>query len=166
MGVGTSDGATSTTFSKDVLRLEISGPEQEHFSVIDVPGIFKRTTQGLTTKDDIQLVDEMVRGYMANPRSVMLTVVPCNVDIATQEILERAEELDPDGIRTLGVLTKPDLVDPGAETAVTDLINGKKHELRLGWHLVRNAIKAHIKNKSVSRNAGRAAILWGNYTIE
>jgi len=40
----------------------------------------------MTTKDDMNMVDEMVRGYMSNPRSIMLTVVPCNVDIATQEI--------------------------------------------------------------------------------
>ncbi|RMY33433.1 hypothetical protein D0864_16779, partial [Hortaea werneckii] len=44
------------TFSDDVLRLEISGPSQEHLSVIDVPGIFKIPTEGLTTKADIDLV--------------------------------------------------------------------------------------------------------------
>jgi hypothetical protein len=113
MGVESTSDGPKTTFSEDVLRLEICGPTQEHFSVIDVPGIFKRTTQGVTTKADISMVDDMVHGYMRNPRSVMLAVIPCNVDIATQEILERAEEVDPDGIRTLGVLTKPDLVDKG-----------------------------------------------------
>jgi len=86
MGVGSTNDQVQRTFSQDVLRLEISGPTQEHFSVIDVPGIFKRTTQGVTTKDDMNMIDEMVRGYMSNPRSIMLTVVPCNVDIATQEI--------------------------------------------------------------------------------
>ena len=86
MGVGSTNDQIQRTFSQDVFRLEISGPTQEHFSVIDVPGIFKRTTQGVTTKDDMNMIDEMVRGYMSNPRSIMLTVVPCNVDIATQEI--------------------------------------------------------------------------------
>ncbi|KAH5253821.1 hypothetical protein HBI71_143110 [Parastagonospora nodorum] len=92
----------------------------------------------MTTKEDIALVDQMVHGYMSNPRSVMLIVVPCNVDIATQEILERAEDLDPEGIRTLGVLTKPDLIDQGGEGAVVDLLEERKHRLRLGWHLLRN----------------------------
>jgi hypothetical protein len=127
MGVESTDDGPKTTFSEDVLRLEICGPYQEHFSVIDVPGIFKRTTQGVTTKADMSMVDDMVHGYMRNPRSVMLTVIPSNVDIATQEILERAEEVDPDGIRTLGVLTKPDLVDRGAELAVLDLVEGRRH---------------------------------------
>jgi hypothetical protein len=148
MEIGSSTASSQRTFSEDVLRLEVSGPSQEHFSVIDVPGIFKRTTQGMTTKEDIVLVDQMVLGYMSNPRSVMLVVVPCNVDIATQEILERAEDLDPEGIRTLGVLTKPDLIDQGGEGAVVDLLEERKHRLRLGWHLLRNPGQSDL-------NAGR-----------
>src|SRR5438094_427781 len=136
MGLKPTEGKPSKTFSNDVLRLEIAGPDQEHFSVIDVPGIFKRTTQGLTTKEDMAMVNNMVHDYMSNPRSVMLTVIPCNVDIATQEILERAQDLDPDGIRTFGILTKPDLVDKGSETAIISLIEGKTHQLQLGWHLL------------------------------
>lgn len=131
-------GPNPVSFSGDVLRLEICGPSEEHLSVIDVPGIFKKTTQGVTTKADMQMVRNMVHGYMKNPRSVMLAVVPANVDIATQEILEMAEEVDPDGHRTLGVLTKPDLVDKGAETSVTELIEGKRHQLTLGWNVVKN----------------------------
>jgi len=96
------------------------------------PALFKRTTSGLTTKKDMEMVKAMVRGHMDNTRSVMLTVVPANVDIATHEILEMAEEIDPAGIRTLGVLTKPDLVDKGAEEAVIELLDGKRHQLRLG----------------------------------
>lgn len=86
----------------------------------------------MTTKEDIALVDDMVKGYMANPRSVMLTVVPYNTDIATQEIVEQAEDIDPQGDRTFGVLTKPDLVDKGAENAVIELLEGKRHSLKLG----------------------------------
>ena len=87
-------------FTTDVLRLEIGGPDQEHLSVIDVPGLFQRHKEGVTTKADIELVQKMVYGYMNNPRSVMLTVIPANVDIATQGILEKAEEFDKEGNRT------------------------------------------------------------------
>src|SRR2546423_1284070 len=62
-----------------------------------------------------------------------------------------AEELDPDGLRTLGVLTKPDIVDQGAESAVLDLIEGRKHQLRLGWHLLRNPGQADLNNPTRSR---------------
>lgn len=139
------------TFSNDVLRLEITGPDQEHLSVIDVPGIFKSTTAGLTTKNDIELVRNMVLDYMRNPRSVMLAVIPANVDVATQEILEMAKEVDPEGDRTLGVLTKPDLVDKGAEPKVVSLVNGASWKLKLGWHLVRNPGQQELSDSSLDR---------------
>lgn len=106
----TQDGEGKSTFSEAVLKVEVTGPEQEHVSVVDVPGIFRTATKGVTTLADASMVKSMVRRYMDNPRSVMLVVIPANVDIATQEILTLAEEADPDGHRTLGVLTKPDLV--------------------------------------------------------
>lgn len=112
------------TFSDDVLKIEICGPKQQHLSVIDVPGIFRNTTEGVTTDSDIEIVRNMVNHYMKNPRSVILAVIPANVDIATQEILKMAQKCDAKGERTLGVLTKPDLVDRGAENRVVDLVEG------------------------------------------
>jgi hypothetical protein len=139
------------TFSNDVLRLEIAGPNEDHLSVIDVPGIFKNTTPGKTTKSDIDMVREMVLGYMRNSRSVMLTVVPANVDIATQEIVEMARELDPDGDRTLGVLTKPDLVDKGAENDIVDMIEGKGRGSRIQWSVVRNPGQQELQSQNTER---------------
>ncbi|EQL35389.1 hypothetical protein, variant [Blastomyces dermatitidis ATCC 26199] len=137
MGLSDSLDTSGKTFSTDVLRLEVCGPDEDHLSIIDVPGIFKNTTSGLTTKEDIQLVRNMVQEYMKNPRSVMLVIVPANVDIATQEILEMAKEVDAHGERTIGVLTKPDLVDKGAEKKVIHLLE-KESSWKMGWSLVRN----------------------------
>lgn len=153
MGLVCDESGLKSTFSNDVLRIEMTGPSQEHLSVIDVPGIFKRTTLGVTTKADIEMVEGMVHNYMKNARCIMLVVVPANVDIATQEILERAEELDPEGTRTLGVLTKPDLVDKGAEKNVIDLIEGRTHQLKLGWHILRNAGQAELHKPVSERQA-------------
>ena len=83
----------------------------------------------------MDLVRQMVGKHLSNPRSIILfvcddlqfnrtpltslrAVVPANVDIATQEIIQMAEDADPHSQRTLGVLTKPDLVDKGAEDKV------------------------------------------------
>ncbi|KAK3670782.1 hypothetical protein LTR78_009354 [Recurvomyces mirabilis] len=141
------------TFSNHVLRLEVTGPNQEHLSVIDVPGIFRNPTPGVTTKSDIALVRRMVLEYMKNARSVMLAVVPANVDIATQEILELAADVDPTGDRTLGVLTKPDLVDGGAEIRVIDIIEGRTLSLKLGWHVVRNPGQQQLLVADTDRDA-------------
>ncbi|ROT40756.1 hypothetical protein SODALDRAFT_291136 [Sodiomyces alkalinus F11] len=128
-----------TTFSEDILKIEISGPTQQHLTVIDVPGIFRTATENLTTEDDILLVRNMVKRYIADKRTVILAVVPCNVDITTQEVLKLAKDVDPDGLRTLGVLTKPDLATERAtQNAVCDLVRGKVHALRLGYYVVKN----------------------------
>lgn len=92
-------------------------------------------------------VKSMVLSYMQNPRSDMLAVIPANVDVGTQEILEMAGE------RTLGVLTKPDLVDKGGEQAIIDIFEGKSHTLNLGWCIVRNSGQHELKDLSEERHA-------------
>lgn len=139
------------TFSQDVLKLDISGPNEEHFSIVDVPGIFRVATEGVTTDSDKRMVRSMVEGYMSNPRCVILAVIPANVDVATQEILTLAKQHDPKGRRTIGVLTKPDLVDQGAEKAVMDLVNGSKHKLNLGWSIVRNLAQNQLLTHASER---------------
>ena len=53
----------------------------------------------------------------------------------------------------MGVLTKPDLVDKGAEKDVIDLVEGRKHQLKLGWHILRNAGQAELGNPVADRHA-------------
>ncbi|EQK99140.1 interferon-induced GTP-binding protein Mx2 [Ophiocordyceps sinensis CO18] len=129
----------SVAFSQDILKIEIHGPDQSHLTVIDVPGIFRVPTPGLTTVTDIMLIESMVKSYMSNSRTIILAVMPCNVDIATQEILKLAEVADPEGARTMGVLTKPDLATEAAtREAVMDLVLGKRSDLKLGYYVVKN----------------------------
>ena len=73
------------------------------------------------------------------------------VDIATQDIVEKAEELDREGIRTLGILTKPDLMDKGDELAVIDIMEDRKQQLTLGWHLLRNRGQADLSKAASDR---------------
>lgn len=145
------EASSKPTFSRDVLQLEISGPDQEHLSVIDVPGIFRNPKENVTTKDDIALVRSIVNDYMVNRRSVMLVVISANIDLANQEILELAKAIDPEGDRTLGVLTKPDLVDKGTEPGIIALVEGRADKLKLGWHLVRNPGQAEVNDITFDR---------------
>ncbi|KAI1812999.1 interferon-induced GTP-binding protein Mx2 [Poronia punctata] len=143
MGVRMEDDEADSThrgaFSEDILKIEISGPGQPHLTVIDVPGIFRVATPGLTTESDVLMVRNMVKGYMHDRRTIILAVIPCNVDIATQEILKLAKEADPNGVRTMGVLTKPDLATENAtKDAVISLLLGKRNALKLGYCVVKN----------------------------
>ena len=63
--------------------------------------------------------------YAAAPASLLLVVVACNADLATADALRLAAEADPDGSRTVGVLTKPDLMDPGTESGVEAILEGR-----------------------------------------
>jgi hypothetical protein len=127
------------TFSNDTLKIEICGPEQEHFTIIDVPGIFRVSSPPFTTDNDVDLVRNMVEFYIKNSRTIILAVLPSNVDITTQEILKMAEKADPGGVRTMGVLTKPDLVtEVATQKAIKDLVLGKGKQLRLGYCVVKN----------------------------
>lgn len=127
------------TFSEDILKIEINGPDQPALTVIDVPGIFRTATPGITTENDIALVTSMVKEYIKDSRTIILAVIPCNVDIATQEILKLAKDADPQGSRTMGVLTKPDLAPERAmQQNILDLILGKRQDLKLGYCVVKN----------------------------
>ena len=83
----------------------------------------------------------------------MLIIMLANINIATQEIIAKAEELDPDSIRTLGLLTKPDLVDKGAKKNVINLLQGRNHQLILGWHVLHNASQTELDKRVADRDA-------------
>ncbi|KAI1371580.1 interferon-induced GTP-binding protein Mx2 [Hypoxylon crocopeplum] len=158
MNAGDGDLGVGAAFSQDILKIEISGPEQDHLTVIDVPGIFRVATPGLTTEGDVTMVQNMVKSYMNNSRTIILAVIPCNVDIATQEILKLAEEADPDGVRTMGVLTKPDLAtEKATQKMILDLILGKRNKLTLGYCVVKNRSADDDSSSVFARNKSEQA---------
>ena len=77
--ISTGNGAV---FSEDVLKIEIQGPYEDYLTIIDVLGIFCTTTQG-TTKDNIVIIRDLVKRYIRDGRTIILAVLPSNVDIAT-----------------------------------------------------------------------------------
>src|SRR5450432_1724189 len=150
-GPGQSLETGLSTFSDDLLSIELCGPDKQNLSVIDIPGIFRTPTDGVTTNDDMALVRKIMYRYIRDERTIILAVIPSNTDIATQEIISIAKEVDPKGLRTLGVLTKPDLVDKGAEENVMSLVQGKRNPLRLGYCIVRNRGQSELGIDSVER---------------
>ena len=78
------------------------------------------------------MVRDIVHGYIRNPYLIILTVVPANINITTQKIIEIARELDQDGEKILEIITKPDLVDKDTETKVIDFIEKKEIQIKLG----------------------------------
>ena len=126
-------------FSKDLLRIEISGPSQPHLTIVDLPGLIHSETK-YQTAAEVDLVHELVQSYMKERRSIILAVVSAKNDYANQVILKLARQVDSEGLRTIGVITKPDLLPAGSdsESSYMSLANNRDVEFRLGWHVLRN----------------------------
>ena len=126
-------------FSEDVLRVELSGPHQPHLTLVDLPGLFHSGSKQQSS-GEAKLVKSLVQRYMKNERSIILAVVSAKNDYANQIVTDLARRFDPKGIRTMGVITKPDTLIPGSESEASFLNLAKNEDVtfRLGWHLLRN----------------------------
>ncbi|GFF61244.1 dynamin family GTPase, putative [Aspergillus udagawae] len=126
-------------FSNDLLRVEVSGPDRPHLTIVDLPGLIHSETKQQSAMD-VQLVQDVVQSYMKEPRSIILAVVSAKNDFANQIILKLARDADPSGKRTLGIITKPDTLVAGSEseTMFISLAKNQDVEFRLGWHVLKN----------------------------
>jgi dynamin 1-like protein len=85
----------------------------------------------------------LISEYIAKPNSIILAVSPANVDIVNSEALKLARYVDPLGRRTIGVLTKVDLMDHGTNSL--DILSGRVYPLKLGWIGVVNRSQQDIQ---------------------
>ncbi|KAI2777794.1 dynamin family protein [Daldinia loculata] len=155
MGISTSGNA----FSKDRLRVEITGPDRPHLTIIDMPGLIHSGTKSQSVAD-VKLVRQVVENYMKQPRSIILAVVSAKNDFANQVILNLAQKVDKTGSRTIGVITKPDTLVPGSGSESTYVSLAKNGEVNfdLGWHVLKNLDSETQKGSSLlgKRNADEA----------
>ncbi|XP_033821869.1 interferon-induced GTP-binding protein Mx-like [Periophthalmus magnuspinnatus] len=127
---------TGVDISEDLISLEIASPDVPDLTLIDLPGITRVALQG--QKENIgETIKRLISRFIKKQETISLVVVPCNVDIATTEALKMAQEVDPNGKRTLGILTKPDLVDKGTEETVVDIVHNEVIHLTKGFMIVR-----------------------------
>lgn len=126
-------------FSNDILRVELSGPDQPHLTMVDLPGLFKAGSREQSA-DEAETVQNMVKRYMESPRSIILAVVSAKNDFANQQVTDMTRKVDPRGVRTLGLITKPDTLHAGSssERFFVNLAQNRDVEFRLGWHVLRN----------------------------
>lgn len=127
-------------FWKDKLRAEISGPDQPHLTLVDLPGIIHNDNNAVEgDKDNIKA---LVKEYLKDSRTVVLAVVNALVDEDGQEILSLIRKIATASERTIGVITKPDIPHQGSDQ-IKNVIKLAKNErdnyrLRLGWHVLKN----------------------------
>ncbi len=113
-------------------------------TLIDLPGITRIAIAG--QPDNIEKITRaMAHRYVSDPRTIILCVVPANADMTTSDGLQMARQLDPKGIRTIGVITKIDIMDRG--TNAKRMIMNQEVTLRLGYVGVKNRAQEDIINR-------------------
>jgi dynamin 1-like protein len=129
------------------INLKIYSPKVLNLTLVDLPGITKVPIGDQPTDIEKQ-IRNLILEYIAKPNCIILAVSPANVDLVNSESLKLARQVDPQGKRTIGVLSKLDLMDHG--TNALDILSGKVYPLKLGFvGVVNRSQQDVIMNKSV-----------------
>ncbi|XP_039745830.1 dynamin-1-like protein isoform X2 [Pararge aegeria] len=113
----------------EAINLKIFSTKVVNLTLVDLPGITK-VPIGDQPEDIENQIRNLIIKYIANPNSIILAVTAANTDMATSEAIKMAKEVDPDGRRTLAVVTKLDLMDAG--TDAIDILCGRVIPVKLG----------------------------------
>ncbi|EGR28835.1 hypothetical protein IMG5_168710 [Ichthyophthirius multifiliis] len=131
-----------TVYSNDVLDL----------TIIDLPGITRIPLKDSDHPQNIeQITKDMAMTYIKDERTIILCVIPGNQDISNSDGLQLARQVDPDGNRTIGVITKLDIMDKG--TNAERMILGIDIPLKLGFVGVVNRSQQDIEQKKRVKKA-------------
>ncbi|KAI3863296.1 hypothetical protein MKW98_029594, partial [Papaver atlanticum] len=129
------------------IRLKIYSPNVLDITLVDLPGITK-VPVGDQPSDIEARIRTMILSYIKHPSCLILAVTPANSDLANSDALQIAGTADPDGNRTIGVITKLDIMDRG--TDARNLLLGKVIPLQLGYVGVVNRCQEDIiQNRSI-----------------
>lgn len=123
------------------ITLKIFSPHVLNLTLVDLPGITKVPVGDQPSDIEAQIRD-MVLSYISKPSAIILAVTAANTDLANSDALQMAKRVDPSGDRTIGVLTKLDLMDKG--TNALEVLQGKLLPLKLGYIAVMNRSQQDI----------------------
>lgn len=129
--------------------MQIHSPDVPDLTVVDLPGT---TTIPMKNQPASIVADleNMALHYISDTNSIILAVTPANADVANSQALQLASKVDPGHNRTIGVLTKIDLMDRGTDASA--ILNNRKYPLKLGWVGVVNRSQQDIDgNKSLTQ---------------
>lgn len=139
--------------NRQPINLKIYSPHVLNLTLVDLPGLTK-VPIGDQPADIEKQTRTLISEYIAKPNSIVLAVSPANVDIVNSEALKLARYVDPVGRRTIGVLTKLDLMDHG--TNALDILSGRVYPLKLGFIGVVNRSQQDIQTHKPMSESLRA----------
>merc|ERR1712212_1462953 len=116
--------------SRKPIHLRIYSPNVLNLTLIDLPGMTKVAVGDQPQDIEIQIRDMLLQ-FVTKENCIILAVSPANSDLANSDALKLAREVDPGAMRTIGVITKLDLMDEG--TDARDILENKTLPLRRGY---------------------------------
>ncbi|KAG6918468.1 hypothetical protein DXG01_014095 [Tephrocybe rancida] len=146
------DSSRSLKFSRDTICIDLEGPELTDLDFVDLPGLIQNAEPST-----VKLVEDMVVSHIKG-NCLILVALPMTDDIENQMALRLARQEDPDGKRTIGVMTKPDMLTAGSTKAREmwlDIIEGRRHPLAHGYYCTRQPDDAE-RAKEITSNEARA----------
>lgn len=150
----TEDECGPRGFSSKPIHLHYYSPNVPDLTLVDLPGVIKAAARDMDPTDP-QTIRSMVMEFATKPNSILLAVTPAVADLVTSDAIQLAREVDPNGQRTLGVLTKLDLMDEGTDCAAALAGDDPRApKLRLGYVGVVNRGQKDI-NLGVDLTAAR-----------
>lgn len=138
------EAGTNKAISSKPICLRIYSPNVVNLTLVDLPGITK-VPVGEQSPDIEEQIKTMIIQFISKPNCLILLVTPANGELTNDDALKLAQDFDPNGDRTIGVLTKLDLMDPG--TDARDIFEGGRLQLHHGWVGVVNRSQKDIDNK-------------------
>lgn len=141
---------TNKGISPIPINLRIYSPHVLNLTLVDLPGLTK-VPIGDQPADIEKQIREMILQFITKENCLILAVTGANQDLATSDALKLAKEVDPDGIRTIGVLTKLDLMDQG--TDARDILENRLFPLRRGYIGVVNRSQREIDGRKDIQDA-------------
>uniref|UniRef100_A0AAY5L3E9 dynamin GTPase n=1 Tax=Esox lucius TaxID=8010 RepID=A0AAY5L3E9_ESOLU len=126
------------------INLRVYSPHVLNLTLIDLPGITK-VPVGDQPADIEQQIRDMIMQFICRESCLILAVTPANSDLANSDALKLAKDVDPQGQRTIGVITKLDLMDEG--TDAREVLENKLLPLRRGYIGVVNRSQKDIDGK-------------------
>ncbi|KIO22289.1 hypothetical protein M407DRAFT_28165 [Tulasnella calospora MUT 4182] len=127
---------TSLSFSKNYVCIHVQGPQVPDLTFYDLPGIIANVSDGGNEKD-IQLVEDLAKMYITQPNCIVLLVITCETDFENQGAYRLIKADESLRARTVGVLTKPDRIEPGNEQRWLRILRNEINTLENGWFAVK-----------------------------
>ena len=149
------------------ITLKFYSPNVPNLSLIDLPGL---TMVACTDKGQPKDIKEQIRGlvakYIQPEKSLIMAVMPARIDLEADVALDLVKEFDPRGHRTIGVLTKVDLMN--TETNICDyLYNNVSVDLRTkyGYFAVRNRSGSEMMTMTHKQGLEREAEYFSQHPV-